>query len=149
MLGSIFTWHAFSPYVFYFSKTWDLCRMKIFSEVVAVVPKFHYLLSAATECVTKLRYFLKWNFYVEEEVLLLCGLLWCSFQRNSYNEVQSEQWCCSYGVVKLCFVYFLGFFKVMHWLCWTCSWTDFANVCIRHWRQGQFVPRWEIHRTLT
>lgn len=44
--------------------------MKLFSEVVAVVPKFHYLLTAATECVTKLQYFLKRNFYVEEEILL-------------------------------------------------------------------------------
>lgn len=70
MLGSIFIWHAFSPYVLYFSKTWDLHRMKLFSEVVAVVPKFHYLLTAATECVTKLQYFLKRNFYVEEEILL-------------------------------------------------------------------------------
>lgn len=61
--------------------------MKLFSEVVAVVPKFHYLLTAATECVTKLHYFLKWNFYVEEEILLLRGLLLRSFQRNSYNEV--------------------------------------------------------------
>lgn len=46
--------------------------MKLFSEVVAVVPKFHYLLTVATECVTKLQYFLKWNFYVEEESWLLC-----------------------------------------------------------------------------
>lgn len=67
MLGSIFTWHAFSPYVLYFSETWDLHRMKLFSEVVAVVPKFHYLLTAATERVTKLQYFLKRNFYVEED----------------------------------------------------------------------------------
>ncbi|POI35655.1 hypothetical protein CIB84_000593 [Bambusicola thoracicus] len=33
-----------------------------FSEVVAVVPKFHYLITATTECVTKLEYFFKRNF---------------------------------------------------------------------------------------
>lgn len=75
--------------------------MKLFSEVVAVVPKFHYLLTAATECVTKLQYFLKRNFYVEEVILLLCGLLLRSFQRNWCNEVQSEQWCFSNGAVRL------------------------------------------------
>lgn len=64
MLGSIFTWHVFSPYVLYFSETWDVRRMKLFSEVVAGLPKFHYLPTAATESVVS-AVFLKTK--------LLCG----------------------------------------------------------------------------
>lgn len=62
MLGSIFTWHALSPYVFVLLRNLGPPQSEAFSEVVAVVPKFHYLITATTECVTKLEYFLKRNF---------------------------------------------------------------------------------------
>lgn len=55
-----------------------------FGEVVAVVPKFHYLLTATAERVTKLEDFLKRNFYVEGAILLLRGLPLHHFQRNEY-----------------------------------------------------------------
>ncbi|OXB72948.1 UNVERIFIED_CONTAM: hypothetical protein H355_001915 [Colinus virginianus] len=42
--------------------TWDPHGMRLFSEVVAVVSKFHYLITATTERVTKLECFLKRNF---------------------------------------------------------------------------------------
>lgn len=39
----------------------------------------------------------------------MCGLLLRSFQRNSYSEVQLEQWCFSKGIVKL-WGFVFGFF---------------------------------------
>lgn len=55
-----------------------------FGEVVAAVPKFHYLLTATAERVTKLEDFLKRNFDVEGAILLLCGWPSQHFQRNEH-----------------------------------------------------------------